>query len=169
MSDVNSVNELSTAKLSRRNVVVGTAWAVPTILAVGAAPAMAASVPPPPEAKAVLTNIGAYYAADRGITSNWSFYLAYPAMSASVSVVLKLIDTNNTVVGTKTVFPSAPVSQGQSFNGEVVWTGPLTDGPYTVEGTATSVVTSWKDDATGTTYTGSWTRTHVLTSSPYTP
>lgn len=43
MPELIDLNEDSTAKLSRRNVVVGTAWAVPAIMVVGAAPAMAAS------------------------------------------------------------------------------------------------------------------------------
>ena len=43
MADLNDLIEDSNAKLSRRNVVVGTAWAVPAILAVGAAPAFAVS------------------------------------------------------------------------------------------------------------------------------
>jgi len=46
MADLNDLIEDSNAKLSRRNVVVGTAWAVPAIMAVGAAPAFAASNTP---------------------------------------------------------------------------------------------------------------------------
>jgi uracil-DNA glycosylase len=46
MTDLNKLNDLNDqprSKLSRRNVVVGTVWAVPVIMAVGAAPAFAAS------------------------------------------------------------------------------------------------------------------------------
>lgn len=43
MPELNDLNEDSPAKLSRRNVVVGTAWAVPAIALVGAAPAMAST------------------------------------------------------------------------------------------------------------------------------
>lgn len=43
MPELNDLNEDSPAKLSRRNVVVGTAWAVPAIMVVGAAPAFADS------------------------------------------------------------------------------------------------------------------------------
>jgi hypothetical protein len=39
MPELNDLNEDAPAKLSRRNVVVGTAWAVPAIALVGAAPA----------------------------------------------------------------------------------------------------------------------------------
>lgn len=43
MPELTDLNEVSPAKLSRRNVVVGTAWAVPAIALVGAAPAFAAT------------------------------------------------------------------------------------------------------------------------------
>lgn len=43
MPELTDLNADSPAKLSRRNVVVGTAWAVPAIALVGAAPAMAAT------------------------------------------------------------------------------------------------------------------------------
>lgn len=41
MTDLKNVNEDSRTKLSRRRVVAGTAWAVPVVMGVGAAPAMA--------------------------------------------------------------------------------------------------------------------------------
>lgn len=44
MPELTDLNEDSPAKLSRRNVVVGTAWAVPAIALVGAAPAFAATL-----------------------------------------------------------------------------------------------------------------------------
>ena len=43
MADVNDLIEDSPKRLSRRNVLVGTAWAVPVVMGVGATPAMAAS------------------------------------------------------------------------------------------------------------------------------
>ncbi|WP_203568214.1 hypothetical protein [Aestuariimicrobium ganziense] len=43
MADLNTVLDDQTGKVSRRNVMIGTAWAVPTIMTVGAAPAVAAS------------------------------------------------------------------------------------------------------------------------------
>ena len=43
MADANDLIEDSPKHLSRRNVVVGTAWAVPVVMGVGATPAFAAS------------------------------------------------------------------------------------------------------------------------------
>ena len=43
MTDLNDLRDDSPSKLSRRKVVAGTAWAVPIVMGVGAAPAMAAS------------------------------------------------------------------------------------------------------------------------------
>ena len=43
MPELTDLNADSPAKLSRRNVVVGTAWVVPAIALVGAAPAMAST------------------------------------------------------------------------------------------------------------------------------
>ena len=45
MTYPNARTEYTPARLSRRNMVVGTAWAAPLVMAVGAAPAMAASLP----------------------------------------------------------------------------------------------------------------------------
>jgi len=43
MTDLNDLRDDSPSKLGRRKVVAGTAWAVPIVMGVGAAPAMAAS------------------------------------------------------------------------------------------------------------------------------
>ncbi len=43
MTDLHEPQEAARAKLSRRNVVVGTAWATPVVVAVGVAPAATAS------------------------------------------------------------------------------------------------------------------------------
>lgn len=45
MTDLHEPKSVARARVSRRNVVVGTAWATPVVLAVGAAPAATASGP----------------------------------------------------------------------------------------------------------------------------
>lgn len=57
MPELNDLTEDSPAKLSRRNVVVGTAWAVPAIALVGSAPAMAATSLVKVEASLVRKNL----------------------------------------------------------------------------------------------------------------
>jgi len=46
MTEMSDLRGDSPSKLSRRRVVAGTAWSVPVVMGVGAAPAMADSTPP---------------------------------------------------------------------------------------------------------------------------
>jgi len=60
MTDLNDLRDDSPSKLGRRKVVAGTAWAVPIVMGVGAAPAMATS--------SILTPSATYSAATSRVT-----------------------------------------------------------------------------------------------------
>ena len=119
MTDLNDLRDDSPSKLGRRKVVAGTAWAVPIVMGVGAAPAMAAS--------SMLTPSATYSATNSRVTFtvNVTGWKAGDSVSVTISPV-GMVFTGQTPLGNRSLTGNTTTWDGK------VDTGQSIRGTYTV-------------------------------------
>ena len=139
MTDLNDLRDDSPSKLGRRKVVAGTAWAVPIVMGVGAAPAMAAS--------SMLTPSATYSATTSLVTFtvNVTGWKAGNCVSVTISpdgmVFMGLTPLGNRWLTGNTTTWNGWVNTGQSIRGTYTVTFVVSSSNPTRSFTATANLT----------------------------